>query len=82
MSAAVLSNLSARDRRALALLVPAAGLILLARFIILPAWDAAGDASRSLEIREKLLRKHQAIVAAVPVKEVSAGAIAQALTDA
>ena len=76
-----LAHLSARDRRALLLLVPAVIAILLMRFAILPALDTAGVAARPLAIREKTLGKYRAIVAAVPLHESNAGMLAGALAE-
>ena len=78
----LLANLSPRDRRAVTLLVPAVAAILLVRFAILPAVDAAGDSARSIEVREKTLRKYQAVAAAVPGRETSAASLSNALADA
>ena len=74
-------NLSPRDRRALLLLVPAAGLILLLNFVILPFADSAG-APPSAAGREKILRKYQAIAAAGPSHEATAGTLAATLAEA
>jgi hypothetical protein len=82
MSPGMLGHLSARDRRAVTFLVPAVALILLVRFAILPAWEAAGDSSQALETREKFLRKYKLVVAAMPAQETTAGALSSALADA
>lgn len=74
-------KLSPRDRRALLLLVPAAGLFLLLNRVVLPLADSAG-LSQSVAGREKILRKSQAIAAAVPSHEVTAGTLAATLGDA
>jgi hypothetical protein len=74
-------RLSARDRRALAFLVPIAALILALNFVILPLWDAATESSRSLEAREKTLRKYRAAARAVPRHESDAASLDGALAD-
>jgi len=75
-------GLSARDRRALAFLIPAVALILALYFVVFPLWDAAADSSRALAVREKTLHKYRTLVRAVPQHESSAAALAAALDDA
>ncbi len=74
-------GLSARDRRALTLLLPALALFVVLYKVIFPLWDAATDSSRSLETRQKTLRKYRAAARAVPGHEASATALAAAVTD-
>ncbi len=73
------ARLSERDRRALMLLVPIAGLIILTRFAIFPFFEAAGDSTRAIESREKILHKYRAVVAATPLRESSAGSLTAVL---
>jgi Tfp pilus assembly protein PilO len=75
-------GISARDRRALAWLIPAVVLVIIARLVILPLWDAASDSSRSLEARQKVLRKYRAAARAVPALELSAASMNTSLADA
>jgi type II secretory pathway component PulM len=77
----LLENLSPRDRRALMLLVPVVVVILVMRLIVFPFLDTAGDSSRSIESREKILRKYQKYVDAIPAHENSTGALANALAE-
>jgi type II secretory pathway component PulM len=74
-------GLSARDRRALAFLIPAAALILALNYVVLPLWDQATEASRALESRQKTLRKYRAAARAVPEHESSATSLAAALEN-
>jgi len=71
----------ARDRRALAFLVPIAALILALNYVVLPLWDTATESSRSLEARQKTLHKYRAAARAVPEHESSATSLAAALED-
>ena len=74
-------RLSARDRRALTILIPAVALILALYFVVFPLWDAAADSSRSLAAREKTLHKYRAAARAVPEHESSAAALDAALAE-
>src|ERR1022692_574500 len=76
-----LANLSQRDRRALLLLVPSIAVIA-ALYFAIPMLDAAGDSARSIESREKLLHKYQAVAAVVPAHETNAAALNDALAAA
>lgn len=75
-----LANLSERDRRALMLLVPAVGLILLIRFL-LPLWDNVSDSSGQIAVLEKTLMKYRRASESVPKHETSAASLAAALAD-
>jgi Tfp pilus assembly protein PilO len=79
---ALLANLSDRDRRALTLLAIAASAILLVRFVVFPALEAAGDPASSVAVREKTLRKYRALAAAAPARENDYGALKIALGEA
>ncbi len=61
--------LSERDRRALNILVAAACLFLLARFVAFPLWDALAASEGAIPVREKTLRKYRALAEAVPARE-------------
>jgi type II secretory pathway component PulM len=74
-------GMSARDRRALAFLIPAVALIVALNYVVLPLWDSATEASRTLESRQKTLRKYRLAARAVPEHESSATSLATALED-
>jgi Tfp pilus assembly protein PilO len=82
MTSNPLSNLSPRDRRALMFLVPVAAIILVLRYALLPYLDTAGDSSRAIESREKILRKYQKVEAAIPAHETTTVALTSALAEA
>ena len=64
-----LPQISERDRRALSILVVAAGLILLVVYVGFPLWDAEADSGNVIALREKTLRKYRALVQAAPQEE-------------
>jgi hypothetical protein len=76
------AKLSQRDRRALMLLMPGVIAILLVYFVVFPWVDAAGDSSRSIAVREKMLHKYQNMAALLPAQETNAAALSGALAAA
>lgn len=65
----VLSQLQPREKRALAGLAAAAMIFLAMQFLVLPAWDNAAKLRASLPLKEKQLRKYQAMVRLAGARE-------------
>jgi hypothetical protein len=78
-------GLSARDRRALMILVPSVAVILLLNYAILPALDSgsgSAPSSASIELSEKKLRKYRQLNATMPAQQHTVGELVKALDDA
>jgi Type II secretion system (T2SS), protein M subtype b len=76
------AQMNQRDRRAVILLAPVVAVILLVRFLVFPVMDVMDDASRSIPVREKVLRKYRALSAAVPSRENDASSFDTRLAEA
>lgn len=78
---ALLRNVLAREKRALAALAGALAVFLAAQFIAFPLIDAAEKRRASLPLKEKTLRKYQNLAALIGAREIDWRSIQARLAD-